>query len=353
MLPIASITQYRADVPSASNGAATAVDVDGVAVRLTSPDKPVFEGISKRDVFDYYLAVGDAMVEQIGGRPTALERWPDGVLDGAEHFFQKHLPKSVPTYVHGIDVRFPSGRPGTLLDPGTRAAIAWAVQMGAITFHAWPVTAPDVAHPDQLRLDLDPSPANDFTDVRRVAASCREVLDELGLPSFVKTSGSRGLHVFVPIVPAHSFVDVRHAAIAIGRELERRDPEGVTVSWWKEERGDRVFLDFNQNAQDRLMASAYSLRPRPQAPVSMPFAWDDLASVDPGAFTLRTVPEIVASRSVDPWADMRAAAADLAPALAWWERDVADGLPELPYPPDFPKMPGEPPRVQPSRAKPD
>ncbi len=340
-------------MPSASNGPAASVDVDGVAVRLTSPDKPVFAGVSKRDVFDYYLAVGDAMLDQIAGRPTALERWPDGVAADADHFFQKHLPKSVPPYVHGIDVQFPSGRPGTLLDPGTRAAIAWAVQMGAITFHAWPVTAPDVSHPDQLRLDLDPSPANDFADVRRVAASCREVLDELGLPAYVKTSGSRGLHVFVPIAPAHSFVDVRHAAIAIGRELERRDPEGVTVSWWKEERGDRVFLDFNQNAQDRLMASAYSLRPRPNASVSMPFAWDELDDVDPEAFTLRTVVSIMAARSADPWADMRARAADLAPALAWWERDVADGLPELPYPPDFPKMPGEPPRVQPSRKRPD
>lgn len=340
-------------MPSACNGAATTVDVDGVSVRLTSPDKPVFPGVTKREVVEYYLAVGDVLVEHVGGRPTALERWPDGVREGVDHFFQKHLPKSVPSYVHGIAVRFPSGRPGTLLDPATRAAIAWAVQMGAITFHAWPVTAPEVSHPDQLRLDLDPSPANDFADVRRVAASCKEVLDELGLPSFVKTSGSRGLHVFVPIVPAHSFVDVRHAAIAIGRELERRDPDGVTVSWWKEDRGDRVFLDFNQNAQDRLMASAYSLRPRLSAPVSMPFTWDELADVDPEAFTLRTVPGIVASRANDPWAGMRASAADLAPALAWWERDVADGLPELPYPPDFPKMPGEPPRVQPSRKRSD
>ena len=199
-------------MPSASNGPATAVDVDGEAVRLTSPDKPVFPGMSKREVFEYYLAVGDVMVAQIGGRPTALERWPDGVGEGVDHFFQKHLPKSVPPYVHGIAVRFPSGRPGTLLDPATRAAILWAVQMGAITFHAWPVTAPDVAHPDQLRLDLDPSPANDFADVRRVAASCREVLDELGLPSFVKTSGSRGLHVFVPD-PA-------------GAQLRRRPPCG-------------------------------------------------------------------------------------------------------------------------------
>lgn len=340
-------------MPSASNGAATAVDVDGVAVRLTSPDKPVFPGVSKREVVEYYLAVGEVMVEQVGGRPTALERWPDGVSEGVDHFFQKHLPKSVPPYVHGIAVRFPSGRPGTLLDPATRAAIAWAVQMGAITFHAWPVTAPDVVHPNQLRLDLDPSPANAFADVRRVAASCREVLEELGLPSFIKTSGSRGLHVFVPILATHDFVDVRHAAIAIGRELERRDPDGVTMSWWKEERGDRVFLDFNQNAQDRLMASAYSLRPRPSAPVSMPFAWNELDDVDPEAFTLRTVPGIVASRDGDPWSAMAASAVDLAPALAWWDRDVANGLPELPYPPDFPKMPGEPPRVQPSRKRAD
>ena len=340
-------------MPTERNGPATTLDVDGVAVRLTSPDKQVFPGVSKREVLEYYLSVGSAMVDQIGGRPTALERWPDGVSADADHFFQKHLPKSVPTYVHGIDVRFPSGRPGTLLDPGSRAAIAWAVQMGAITFHAWPVTAPDVSHPDQLRLDLDPSPADDFADVRRVAASCREVLDELGFPSFVKTSGSRGLHVFVPIVPAHTFVDVRHAAIAIGRELERRDPDGVTVSWWKEERGDRVFLDFNQNAQDRLMASAYSLRPRPHAPVSMPFDWDDLPDVDPEAFTLGTVPGIVASRPTEPWAGMGLSAVDLGPALAWWDRDLANGLPELPYPPDFPKMPGEPPRVQPSRARQD
>ena len=167
-----------------------------------------------------------------------------------------------------------------------------------------------------MRIDLDPSPANDFADVRRVAPACRELLDEWGWPSFVKTSGGRGLHVFVPILPSHSFVDVRHAAIAIGRELERRDPDGVTVSWWKEDRGDRVFLDFNQNAQDRLMASAYSLRPRPSAPVSMPFAWDDLDDVDPEAFTLRTVPGIVASARTDPWAGMRVAAVDLAPALA-------------------------------------
>ena len=327
------------------------IDVDGIDVRLSSPDRPMFPGITKRDVLDYYLAVGEVMLGQVSGRPSALERWPDGVSEGAEHFYQKHLPKSVPSYVHGVPVRFPSGRPGILLDPDSRAAIAWAVQMSTLTFHAWPVTRADVARPDQLRIDLDPSPANAFDEVRRVAALTREVLADLGWPAFVKTSGGRGLHVFVPVVPAHSFIDVRHAAIAIGRELERRAPSLVTMSWWKEERGDRVFVDFNQNAQDRVIASAYSLRPRPEAPASLPFAWEELVGIEPGDATLRTVPTIVAERGSDPWAGMAAAAVPLDGALAWWERDVANGLPELPYPPDFPKMPGEPPRVQPSRAR--
>ena len=326
------------------------LDVDGVDVRLTSPGKPVFPGITKREVVDYYLAVGERLVAQIGGRPTALERWPEGVGADREHIYQKHLPKSVPSYLTGIDVRFPSGRPGTLLDPATRAAVTWAVQMGAITFHAWPVSASDVEHPDQLRIDLDPSDENSFGDAIEVALACRELLAEWDWPSFAKTSGGRGIHVFVPIHPQHSFVDVRHAAIAIGRELERRLPHLVTMSWWKEERGPRVFVDFNQNAQDRVMASAYSLRARAEAPVSMPVTWEQVPGLDPSAFTLRTVPALVAA-SADPWAAMGESAVDLRPALAAWEQDLESGLPELPYPPDFPKMPGEPPRVQPSRRR--
>lgn len=335
---------------STPHGPPVLLDIDGVQVRLTSPDKPVFPGITKREVVEYYLSVGDRMLVQVRGRPTALERWPDGVLPDAEHFYQKHLPRKVPEYVTGIDVRFPSGRPGTLLDPATRAAIAWAVQMGTITFHSWPVTAPLAGSPDQLRIDLDPAAGRSFADVVTVARACREVLAELGFPAFVKLSGSRGVHVFTPIVASHTFVDVRHAAIAIGREVERRLPDLVTMSWWKEERGERIFIDYNQNAQDRVMASAYSLRARPEAPVSLPVDWDDLGSVEPAGVTLRTVPDILATTQ-DPWATMGQAAVPLDPALAWWERDVADGLPELAYPPDFPKMPGEPPRVQPSRAR--
>ena len=313
----------------------------------------MFPGITKREVLEYYLAVSEPMVAQIGGRPTALERWPEGVAPDHEHFFQKHLPKSTPDYVSGLTVRFPSGRPGTLLNPATAAAIAWAVQMSAITFHAWPVRAPHLERPDQLRIDLDPSPGRGWADVRDVALACHELLTEWHWPSFVKTSGSRGLHVFVPLLPDHSFVDVRHAAIAVGRELERRHPDLVTTSWWKEERGERIFVDYNQNAQDRLMASAYSLRPRAEATVSMPVEWSDLPNVEPRGFTLRTVPDLVRERARDPWSGMDDAAVSLAPALEAWERDVAAGLPELPYPPDFPKMPGEPPRVQPSRARQD
>jgi len=337
-------------VPAQPYGPPSVLDVDGVDVRLTSPDKPVFPGITKREVVDYYLAVGERLVAQIGVRPTALERWPEGVASDREHFYQKHLPKSVPSYITGIAVRFPSGRPGTLLNPSTRAAVTWAVQMGAITFHAWPVSSNDVGHPDQVRIDLDPSDENSFDDVIEVALACRTVLAEWDWPSFAKTSGGRGIHIFVPIHPRHSFVDVRHAAIAIGRELERRLPHLVTMSWWKEERGPRVFIDFNQNAQDRVMASAYSLRGRPEAPVSMPVGWDQVPNLDPGAFTLRTVPDLVATTD-DPWAAIAESAVDLAPALAAWEEDVERGLPELPYPPDFPKMPGEPPRVQPSRRR--
>lgn len=310
----------------------------------------MFPGVSKRDVLDYYLAVAPRLLDQIGHRPTALERWSDGVLPGNEHFFNKHLPARAPDYVNGARVEFPSGRPGVLFCPSSPAEIAWAVQMSTVTFHAWPVTAPDTDHPDQLRIDIDPSPANSFDEVVVVARACRALMTDWGLPSHVKTSGGRGVHVFVPILPVHSFVDVRHAAIAVGREIERALPELVTMSWWKEERGDRIFIDYNQNAQDRLMASAYSLRPRPEATVSLPIAWADLPSVQPEDFTIRTVPGLVASTS-DPWVGAAAAAVSLAPALAAWQRDVDAGLAELPYPPDFPKMPGEPPRVQPSRRR--
>lgn len=245
---------------------------------------------------------------------------------------------------------YPSGRVHPQLVIDEPAAAVWAAQMNTVVFHPWAsrADAPDL--PDQLRIDLDPQPGTDVADAVVAAHALREVLREAGLDPFVKTSGNRGLHVFAPIVAEHEFLDVRHAVIAAARELERRMPEQVTTAWWKEERGERIFVDFNQANRDRTIAGAYSPRPLAHAPVSTPLDWDELDGVDPRAFTIRTVPARLAERG-DPWARMHDAPGRLDALLGWWERDVAAGLGELPFPPDFPKMPGEPPRVQPSRAK--
>lgn len=329
------------------------LEVGGREVRISSPGRQVFPGLVKEDIARYYAAVADVMIEHLRDRPTALERWPDGVLEGSEGFYHKHLIRGMPSYAAAAEVHFPSGRPGAMLRPTEPAVIVWAAQMSTITFHPWPCTAPQTDRPDELRLDFDPSPGTGFADAARAADLARELLAGWGWPVGCKTSGGRGVHVFVPIEPRWGFVEVRHAAIAIGRELERREPSLVTTSWWKEGRGARVFVDFNQAAQDRTIASAYSIRARPQATVSMPVTWSQLPTVDPGEFTVRTVPQLIADGRGDPWDGLvirPERRADLADALRLWDRDVAEGLPELPYPPDFPKMPGEPPRVQPSRA---
>ena len=314
----------------------------------------MFPGITKGEVAAYYTAVCELMIEHLRDRPTALERWPDGVFEGRESFYQKHLPKGVPAYVDSTTVVFPSGRRGTMLSPREPAAIVWAAQMNTITFHPWPSTAPATDLPDQLRLDFDPSPGTGFPEAVRVAQLARELLDSWGWPSGCKTSGGRGVHVYVPIEPKWTFIEVRHAAIAIARELERRAPTLVTTSWWKEGRGERVFVDFNQAAQDRTIASAYSVRANRLATVSMPVPWDQLDDCSPGDFTVLSVPDLLSNRPVDAWAGAVIRPkyrADLRLALDQWERDVSNGLPELPYPPDFPKMPGEPLRVQPSRRR--
>ncbi len=222
--------------------------------------------------------------------------------------------------------------------------------MNTVVFHPWASRAGDPDHPDQLRIDLDPQPGTDFHDTVPVAHELRRVLADVGLSAWIKTSGNRGLHVFAPIKPEHEFLDVRHAVIAAARELERRMPDRVTTAWWKEERGQRVFVDFNQANRDRTMAGAYSPRALAHASVSTPITWDELDAADPTTFTVRSVPERLAAIG-DPWEAMHDEPGDIAPLLAWWERDLGDGLGELPFPPDFPKMPGEPPRVQPSRAK--
>jgi DNA ligase D len=320
-------------------------------VSLSSPNRVIWPelGITKRELAEYVTTVAEPFLRANGHRPVSLERFPETV-DG-ERFFSKNPPKGAPDYVHQVMCTYNSGRrhPQVVLDEA--AAIVWAVQMNTVVFHPWASLAADTDNPVELRIDLDPQPGTGFADAAAVAPALREVLQEAGLEAWLKTSGNRGIHVFCPIEPTHEFLDVRHAVIAAGRELERRMPDRVTMNWWKEERGERIFLDFNQANRDRTMAGAYSPRALPQATVATPITWDELADgVDPAAFTVRTVPERLASVG-DPWEHLQAAPGRIDTLLAWWERDLADGLGELPFPPEFPKMPGEPPRVQPSRAK--
>ena len=343
---------------------ATVVEAGDREVRVSSPDRVIFPStertpaITKLDVVRYYLAVGDGIVRALARRPTTLERWPKGVhpgivlstreKGGGDAFFQKRIPRGAPDYVQTARIEFPSGRHADEICPTELAVVAWAAQMGTVTFHPWPVRSDDVDHPDELRLDLDPQPGTDFSDALRVAAEARALLGDLGYVGFPKTSGGRGIHIYVRIEPRWSFTDVRHAAIAFGRELERRLPGQVTTNWWKEQRGERIFVDYNQNARDRTIASAYSVRPKAGAPVSAPVTWDELAGVVPEDFTVVTMP----ARFADV-GDRHAAIDDvvhsLQPLLDLYERDAAEGRGDMPYPPDYPKMPGEPKRVQPSR----
>ena len=331
------------------------------SVRISSPDRVIYPAtertpeVTKLMVAEYFATVGDGLMRALRDRPTALERWPSGVLPGiklatgrpgekADAFYQKRVPKGAPDYLEGVEITFPSGRKAEEICPTEIAVPVWCAQMGTLTFHPWPVRRTDVDRPDELRIDLDPQPGTDFADAVRVAGVARELLEELGLVGFPKTSGNRGVHIYVRIEPRWEFVDVRHAAIGFGRELEKRD-ERVTTAWWKEERGSRIFVDFNQNSRDRTIASAYSLRPIPGAPVSTPMTWEELADVtDPRVFNLFTVPERLADG--DPWASIDDRACSLEPLLGLFEEQ---GSVELNYPPDYPKMPGEPPRVQPSK----
>lgn len=321
-------------------------------VRLSSPSRVLWPdlGVTKLDLAEYVIAVGEAFVAANGERPVSLERYPDGV--GGESFFSKNPPRGAPTWARSVTVTYPSARAHPQLVIDEVATAVWAVQMNTVVFHPWPSRAGASDFPDQLRVDLDPQPGTDFADAVPAARELREILAEAGLTAFLKTSGNRGLHVYAPIAPEHEFLDVRHAVIAAARELERRMPDAVTTSWWKEERGEKVFADFNQANRDRTIAGAYSPRALPHAPVSTPVTWEELGDVDPREFTVRTVPERLRTAG-DPWAHMHDEPGSIETLLEWWERDLRDGLGELPFPPDYPKMPGEPPRVQPSRARKD
>jgi DNA ligase D len=342
----------------------TTVDAAGRPVRVSNPDRVIFPEtertapVTKLDIVNYYLAVDEGIMRALWRRPTTLERWTKGVhpwvvvstreKGGGDAFFQKRIPKGAPDYVQTARIQFPSGRYADEICPTEIAVVAWAAQMGTLTFHPWPVRSDDVDHPDELRIDLDPQPGRDFDDAVRAASEARTLLDELGYAGFPKTSGGRGIHIYVRIEPRWTFTDVRHAAIAFGRELERRMPGQVTTKWWKEERGEKIFVDYNQNARDRTIASAYSVRPKAGAPVSAPLAWEELADVQPGDFTVATMPARFAQLG-DRHAAINDTAHSLEPLLEMYERDEAGGEGDMPYPPDYPKMPGEPKRVQPSR----
>lgn len=346
-LPASSVARM------AGAGAAVELTAGERTVRLSSPDRVLFpeRGFTKRDLAAYFLSVGDGILRALRDRPTTLERYPEGV--GGESFYQKRAPKNLPDWIPTGTITFPSGRTADEICPTEVAAVVWAAQYGTLTFHPWPVRAADADHPDELRLDLDPQPGTDYADAVRAAHELRSVLDGFGLRGWPKTSGGRGLHVFVPIAPRWTFVQVRRAAIACGRELERRLPDAVTTAWWKEERGERIFVDFNQTARDRTIASAYSVRARPHAPVSAPLRWDELDDAVPRDFDLGTMPGRFA-RVGDVHRDMDEHAFSLEGLLEQADRDERDhGLGDLPYPPEYPKMPGEPKRVQPSRAKHD
>ena len=320
-------------------------------VRVTNPDKVFFRvrGETKLDLVRYYLSVGDGIVRALYERPTQLKRHPDGAE--GEAIYQKRVPQKRPDWIETATVSFPSGRSADELCVTEVAQVAWAANLGTIDFHPWPSRRRDTEHPDELRIDIDPQPGTNFSDAKRAAAVVREILAEIGYVGWPKTSGNRGIHVACRIEPRWTFPEVRRCALAFAREVERRLPKRVTTAWWKEERGKRVFIDFNQNARDRTIASAYSVRARPDATVSAPVAWDELPDAETEDFTMATMPARFAELG-DVQAGIDEAVCDLHVLLGWVERDAKQGFGEAPYPPNFPKMPGEPKRVQPSRAKP-
>jgi DNA ligase D len=319
-------------------------------VKVTNPDKVLFpgRGETKLDLVRYYLSVGDGIVRALYERPTQLRRFPDGVE--GEQIYQKRVPEKRPDWIEVARVRFPSGRHADELCVTELAQVAWAANLAVVDFHPWPSRRADVDRPDELRIDVDPQPGTTFDDGKRVAGLVREVLDEIGYVCWPKTSGNRGIHIACRIEPNWTFPEVRRCALAFAREVERRLPELVTTAWWKEQRGERVFIDYNQNARDRTIASAYSVRARPDATVSAPVTWEELPDVETEDFTMATMPARFAERG-DVQAGIDDAVCDLRVLVEWVERDEREGLGEAPYPPNFPKMPAEPRRVQPSRAR--
>jgi bifunctional non-homologous end joining protein LigD len=334
---------------TAKKGEHEIVEVCGQEVRVSNPAKPFFPavGLRKIDLVRYYVECEQAVVRHLRERPTVMKRWVDGVE--GEPFFQKRVPDSAPEWLETATVTFPSGRHARELVPNDAAHLVWGVNLGVIDWNPWPVRRTDLDHPDELRVDLDPGPEVPFAEVRQVALCVREVLDAHGLLGFPKTSGSRGIHIYVRLVPEWDFQEVRRAALALAREVERRMPGRATSRWWKEER-EGVFIDYNQNARDRTVASAYSVRAVPDARVSCPLEWDEVEDVEPAELNMRTVPVRLRDHG-DPSASIDDRPGRLEELLELAARDEREGLGDAPWPPHFRKQKGEPPRVQPSRAK--
>ena len=338
-------------VPSAVvAGDAITVEADGRQVEIGHPDKVFFaeRGDTKLDLVRYYQAVRDPLLAAMGGRPVLLQRFPEGA--GGPSFFQKRVPKSAPPWLTTTVVSTPNGTTSDALVAADLAHVLWAVNLGCLGFHVWPNRAGHPDQADELRIDLDPGPGVTFEMVREAAAEVHRLFDETGVAGYPKTTGNRGLHVYVRLRPEWDGYQVRAAAVAVARELERRRPDLVTAAWWKEERGTRVFVDFNQNAPHKTVFGAWCVRANAHAQVSAPFGWDELSSITPVELTLATVPARVATAG-NPWAAMADQPQSLEPLLELHRADMAAGLMDAPWPPVYPKMPNEPPRVAPSRAR--
>jgi DNA ligase D len=326
------------------------LDVEGRPVRVSNPSKVLFSTRreTKLDLVNYYVSVAEGIVRALYERPTYLKRHPEGAQ--SEPIYQKRVPEKRPEWIETVRVTFPSGRHADALCVTEVAQVAWAANLATLDFHPWPARRADLDHADELRIDIDPQKGRSFRDAKRVASLVQEVLEEIGYVGWPKTSGNRGIHIACRIEPLWTFPEVRRAALAFAREVERRAPKLVTTAWWKEERGRRVFIDYNQNARDRTIASAYSVRARRDATVSAPVTWDELPEVETKDFTLASMPKRF-EKLGDVHAGIDDSLCDLRMLFEWVDRDEAEGLAEAPYPPHFPKQPGEPKRVQPSRAR--
>ncbi|HEY3810246.1 MAG TPA: non-homologous end-joining DNA ligase [Acidimicrobiales bacterium] len=326
------------------------MEAGGRVVEITHPQKVLFggSGHTKLDLARYYQAVEPALLAAMGGRPVLLQRFPHGA-EGPS-FFQKRVPEKRPEWLQTTVVATPNGTTSQALVAADLAHVLWAVNLACLGFHVWPNRADDPEHADELRIDLDPTPGVDFDMVREAAHEVDGLLRGAGLVGWPKTTGNRGIHVYVRLLPRWTSIEVRAAAVAVARELERRRPDLMTAAWWKEERGRRVFVDFNQNAPHKTVFGAWFARPRVGGQVSTPLAWDEVDSADPEALTIRTVPDLVRRRG-DPWASMVDHPQSLQPLLDLATRDRDNGLHDAPWPPEYPKQPDEPMRVAPSRAK--